>query len=122
MMNNYQLKREFKKNLKILKLWRMGNKKMLDYNFCDKCKESKIDDVCDIREFANDDEIYICNECIKKMIENKEIIVNNDILNNELFSFTKKGIEIKIKEIQKELEILINYENRYLRELKEMEK
>ena len=88
---------------------------MLDYNFCDKCKEIKIDDVCDIREFANDDEIYICNECIKKMIENKEIIVNN-----ELFSFTKKGIEIKIKEIQKELKILINYENRYLRELREL--
>ena len=52
--------------------------------------------------------------------KNNEIIVNNDVLNNELFSFTKKGIEIKIKEIQKELEILINYENRYLRELREL--
>ena len=111
-MSNDQLKRELKKNLKILKLWR--NEKMLDYNQCDKCKEIKIEVLCDFQTFSNEDELPICNECIKKMIENKEITKNG------ILAFTKKGMKIRIEETEKEIETLINYKNRYIKELKEI--
>ena len=88
---------------------------MQDYNQCDKCKEIKIEDLCDFQVFSNEDELPLCNECIQEMIENKEIIENNGV-----FEFTKKGIEIRIKETEKEIETLINYKNRYIKELKEI--
>jgi len=111
-MNNNQLKIELKKNLKILKLWR--NEEMIDFNQCEICKEIKIDDICDYQEFTNGDELPICNDCIKEMIENEEIFE----CDNVLYEFTKKGLEERLKQIKKELDALERYERRYLLELK----
>ena len=85
---------------------------MLNYNKCDKCKEIKPDGLCDFIEFINGDELPICDDCISNMIENKEIIVDD-----EKYSFTKKGMEIIIKETEKEIKILEKYRLRYLNEI-----
>ena len=85
---------------------------MSDYNKCQKCDEIKPDRLCDFLLFVNGDELPICNDCIENMIENKEIIVDDG-----KYSFTKKGIEIKIKETEKEIKILEKYQLRYLNDI-----
>jgi hypothetical protein len=87
----------------------MEDYNMLDYNKCEKCGEIKIDDICDCQEFTNDDEVVLCNECIENMINDNEIIRKDDLL-----EYTKKGIEIRIKETEDE----INTYSRYVRRLK----
>lgn len=85
---------------------------MLNYNKCNKCDEIKIDDLCDFLLFVNGDELPICSDCIENMIENKEIIVDDG-----KYSFTKKGMEIIIKETEKEIKILEKYKLRYLNDI-----
>jgi hypothetical protein len=92
----------------------MEDYNMLDYNKCEKCGEIKIDDICDNQEFTNDDEVMLCNECIKNMINNNEIIRKYDPLDRTILEYTKKGLEIRIKETEDE----INTYSRYVRRLK----
>ena len=87
---------------------------MLDYNKCEKCGEIKIDDICDYQEFTNDDEVVLCDHCIDKMVKDDKIIREDDIFGNTILEYTKKGIEIRIKEIEDE----INTYSKYIIKLK----
>ena len=91
---------------------------MMDFNQCEICKESLIDDICDYQKFTNGDEFPICNECLKKMIENEKIIE----IDYAQYEFTKKGLEERLKKIEKELEDLIRYKKRYIFEIEEYNK
>jgi len=91
---------------------------MMDSYKCEICKEVLVESICDYQKFTNDDEFPICNECFKEMIENEELIESD----NGEYEFTKKGLNVRLKKIEKELDSLIRYERRYIKELEEYNK
>jgi len=91
---------------------------MMDSYKCEICEDVKVESICDYQKFTNGDEFPICNECLEKMIENEEIIESDNVE----YGFTKKGLEERLKKIEKELNDLMRYERRYIFEIEEYNK
>lgn len=69
---------------------------MLDYNECEICLENYIDDICFCR-IINEKEMYVCEGCLKSMINNNQIkISGKDIDYGEKYKYTIKGLKEKI--------------------------
>jgi ABC-type Na+ transport system ATPase subunit NatA len=93
----------------------------VDFNECDYCYESKIDDYCYTR-IINGNYVCSCDSCINKEMKKGNLILidkeadeydnltekeKEDIKDyGEIYKYTKKGKEKRLNEINKQLEIL----------------
>jgi len=85
---------------------------MSDYNVCYKCYEVKIDDLCHERDFELE-QFDICDDCLNSMIDNGEI----DSLGDGIYHYTRKGISIRIEEIEDNINELKIFRNELCGEL-----
>lgn len=94
----------------------------VDYNCCDFCGESIYEEMCSCR-VIDEEEIYVCDDCIEEEIENGNLIqieegseqnsfVLTDLDKNNMESYgciykrTKSGISDRLKQIEEEISTL----------------